>query len=319
MITIGIDEVGRGSIAGPLLIGAVALDSSTKCPADVRDSKQLSKLKRRQMAKWVKENALSYGLGWVSAPEIDKLGMTESLKLAARRAYNQLSDEVKENAEQIAIDGDIMMLDDPRAITLIKGDDKVKAISAASIIAKVTRDYYMATKVAPKYPQYGFERHVGYGTKAHTAAVWKYGAIPGVHRYTFQPVKRMMEGKPPKVDKVSRTPGRRAEAITAVYLECAGFHIIARNWKTRECEIDIVASKDKTLYFVEVKYREDDRHGDGVAAITPKKLAQMKFSAQVYLHRHGLDKPGRMPDVKLLAVSLHSDPPTIDAIVDITD
>lgn len=319
MITIGIDEVGRGCLAGPLLVGAVALDASTKCPDDIRDSKKLSKKKRRLMATWIKENAISYGLGWVTAPEIDDLGMTKSLKLAARRAYNQLSDEAKAGAEQIAIDGNIMMLDDERAFTLIKGDDKVKAISAASIIAKVTRDYYMSVKVAPKYPNYGFEKHVGYGTKEHIAAIEKYGPIPGLHRYTFQPIKRMMNGDELKADKVSNTAGRRAEAVAAEYLDSNGYEVIARNWKTRECEIDIVARKDGAFYFAEVKYREDNRHGDGVSAITPKKLAQMIFSAKVYLHRYDLDKTGRTPVVKLLAVSLHGEPPAVDAVIDITD
>lgn len=319
MITIGIDEVGRGSIAGPLLIGAVALDTDIKCPDDIRDSKKLSKKKRRLMAAWVKQNSLSYGLGWVTAPEIDTLGMTKSLKLAARRAYNQLSDEAKTRAEQIAIDGNIMMLDDPRSFTIIKGDNKVKAISAASIIAKVTRDYYMVHEVAPKYPAYGFDRHVGYGTDMHRSAIKKYGPIPGLHRYTFQPIKSMISGSPSKVDRVSGTPGRRAEAVAAEYLENESYKVIARNWKTRECEIDIVASRDDVLCFVEVKYREDNRHGDGVSAITSKKLAQMKFSAKVYLHRYGLDKSGHTPNIKLLAVSLHGDPPTVDAVIDITD
>lgn len=319
LITVGIDEVGRGSIAGPLLIGAVALDTSLSCPDDIRDSKKLTKKKRELMAAWIKENATSYGLGWVTAPEIDELGMTQSLKLAARRAYNQLSDEVKLKANQIAIDGNIMMLDDPRVITVIKGDDKVKAISAASIIAKVTRDYYMSTKIALKYPEYGFDKHVGYGTKAHIDAIKRYGPVPGLHRYTFQPIKRMISSEAPKVDKVSATAGRRAEAVAAEYLVNSGYKIIARNWKTRECEIDIVASKDGALYFVEVKYRGDDRHGDGVSAVTPKKLEQMKFSAKVYLHRYGLDKSDRMPDVKLLAVSLHGEPPVVDAVINITD
>lgn len=318
-ITIGIDEVGRGSIAGPLLVGAVALDADIKCPADIRDSKKLSKKKRQLMATWVKENALSYGLGWVTAPEIDSLGMTKSLKLAARRAYNQLSDEAKTKATQIAIDGNIMMLDDSRAFSLIKGDDKVRAISAASIIAKVTRDYYMTEKIALEYPKYGFENHVGYGTKAHIEAIEKYGPVAGLHRFTFQPVKRMVSGSSPKIDKVSGTAGRRAETVAAEYLEDRGYHIIVRNWKTRECEIDIVASKGEALCFVEVKYREDNKHGDGVAAITSKKLAQMKFSARVYLHHYGLDKTGKTPDIKLLAMSLHGDTPVVDAVIDIAD
>lgn len=318
-ITIGIDEVGRGPLAGPLCIGAVALemDGSIEYPADIRDSKQISRRKRQEMASWIKENAMSWGLGWCTVDEIDNYGMSYCLKLAARRAYHQLSEEARRSASQIAIDGNMMMLEDPRAFTVIKGDDKIKAISAASIIAKVARDYYMMKKVAVEHPGYGFEHHVGYGTARHRAELEARGPIIGVHRLSCAPVARALGLNPKKTKKhkVEQTIGRKAEGVVANYLFEHGYDVIDRNWKTAECEIDLIAQKGNELYFTEVKYREDDLHGDGLAAITPRKLEQMTFAAKMYLHWHGLDQTGSSITPKLAVAALSGTPPTVDTIM----
>lgn len=312
-ITIGIDEVGRGPWAGPLVVGVVALDMSQNYQG-LTDSKQLTPRRRQQESTYIKQRALGIGLGWVDPAQLDKLGMTASLKLAAQRAYAQLPDVVTHAASQIVIDGNIKMLDDPRVLVLVKADAKVQAVSAASIVAKVARDSYMQ-QLARLYPGYGFERHVGYGTAAHRQALLDHGVLPGIHRASFAPIKRLLGEQMETVDKVSATDGRQAEAVAAAYLADHGYEIIERNWKTSQCEIDIIARRQSHIYFVEVKYRQNDQHGNGLDAITPRKLDQMKFAARVYLHLHQPQTRGLSP--QLMAVAMNNRPIEVDEIIQI--
>lgn len=313
LITIGIDEVGRGPLAGPLCVAAVALDMNQSYEG-LADSKKLTPRKRERESVYIKQQALGIGIGWVDARDLDQLGMVAALKLAARRAYDQLPLDIQSRAQQIIIDGDIAMLNDPRVITVIKGDDKVQAVSAASIVAKVARDSYMK-RLGRLFPGYGLEKHMGYGTAAHMAALRELGPVAGVHRASFRPVGELM-GRSPKPKfhySVDETDGRLAEAAAADYLAGRGYEIIERNWKTKVCEIDIIATKDDRIYFAEVKYRENDQHGDGMAAITPKKLAQMKLGAEMYLHYYPKMAASYQP--QLMAISLHDRPPMVDAAV----
>ena len=314
-ITIGIDEVGRGPWAGPLLVSAVALDMNQSYEG-LADSKKLTKHRREAIAPYVQRVALGIGLGWVNVPELDQLGMTRTLRLGARRAYNQLPRDVADEADRIVIDGNIKMLDDPRATVMVKADAKVQAVSAASIVAKVARDSYMA-QLSKLFPNYGFERHAGYGTKLHSETLNKYGIINGVHRQSFAPIKRLMGimDAPTSDRKVEQTAGHIAEAAAADYLAESGYEIVVRNWRTSLCEIDIVARRNDDLYFVEVKYRETDQHGDGLAAITPHKLAQMKFAARTYLH--DMTRTAEQCNPHLMAVSLSGNPPKVVDIVEI--
>lgn len=314
-ITVGVDEVGRGPWAGPLLVSAVALDmSQTYCGLD--DSKKLTKKRRSAMAIYIKQRALGVGLGWVDVNELDQLGMTKSLKLGARRAFSQLPIGVQTDAAQIVIDGNILMLDDSRAIAMIKADAKVQAVSAASIVAKVSRDSYMA-QLDRVFPGYGFAKHAGYGTKQHLEALGQLGVIRGVHRSSFAPIKQLLgdDTDNQSVRPVEQTAGRIAEGVAAEYLASCGFTIVERNWKTKLCEIDIVAVKDKTIYFVEVKYRSNNACGDGVEAITARKQKQMRFAAEIYMHDHPETNRGYSP--ALLAVSLSGRSPAVDQLIDV--
>lgn len=317
MLTIGIDEVGRGPWAGPLVVSAVALDMSRQYDG-LNDSKKLTKRRRDIESVYIKQVAAGIGIGWVDAPELDRLGMTASLKLAARRAYWQLPNDIKSSADQIVIDGNIKMIDDPRVLVMVKADAKVQAVEAASIVAKVARDSYME-QIARIFPDYGFESHVGYGTKKHMEALAKCGAINGVHRASFTPIRNLLgeavsDDKP---DRVSATTGRISERVAADYLSKHGYEVVDQNWKTKFCEIDIIVRKDDRLYFVEVKYRDNDIHGDGLAAITPAKLKQMKFAAELYISK--LDKSTRAKyNYQLMAVSLHGESPVVDNVVKIT-
>lgn len=293
---IGIDEVGRGAWAGPLLVGAVALDGSVV--EGLTDSKKLTKKRREVLAHELKRSGARVGLGWVSARDIDRIGMSEALKLAARRALQRIDGN---DIEQIIIDGTIRLIDDPRVTTLKQADLIIPAVSAASIMAKVARDAYMA-QMDVALPGYGFTGHVGYGTAAHQQALKDVGPSP-IHRMSFAPLKDL-----PVVDDVKTKPisaGQVAETFAAEYLESEGFVVVERNWKTKWCEIDIIATKDDVLHFVEVKYRRNDRSGDGLEAITPKKQQQMHFAAQLWLHTHQ-QFPHR--NVQLAAMSLSGQP-----------
>lgn len=269
---VGIDEVGRGAWAGPLCVGAVALGEVTI--EGLTDSKKLTAKKREKLDREIRQVAAGVGLGWVSAKLIDQIGLSEALKLASRRAVAQITCEY----DQIIIDGTIRLIDDPRAVTMKKADLLVASVSAASVVAKVARDEYMKI-LSQKFPGYGFEGHVGYGTAAHTKAIADLGPTP-VHRMSFSPLKEI-EIVPPKVH--IETAGEHAESEAAQYLRRQKFTIIDRNWKTKWCEIDIIAERKGVIYFIEVKYRKNDKGGSGLAAITPKKLKQMKFAAELWL------------------------------------
>lgn len=312
-ITIGIDEVGRGPWAGPLLVSAVALDMNRSYDG-LADSKKLTKKRRQSESVYIKQCALGIGLGWVNANELDRLGMTKALKLGARRAYEQIDQSIRAIARRIVIDGNINMLDDDRATVLVKADAKVQAVSAASIVAKVARDNYML-RLGQLYPGYGFERHSGYGTKAHLEALYKYGAIPGIHRLSFAPIKKLL-GVDDSHDMSNVSPtaiGRVAESVATDYLLAHGYRIVSRNWRTKLCEIDIVASKGRELLFVEVKYRKQADHGDGLAAMTDIKRRQVRFAAQIFLHDN--PKFAKSMSPRIMVVSLHGDPPVVDGVI----
>ena len=282
---VGIDEVGRGPWAGPLVVGAVVLGEAHI--EGLTDSKKLSKAKREALARRIVDEAAGYGLGWVDAEELDRIGLSESLATATRRALEQITVPYHE----IIIDGTVNFLSGtgkgPYVTVLKKADLLIGAVSAASIIAKVARDDYMAA-LAERYGGYGFERHVGYGTAAHRKAVESLGVTPE-HRRSFAPIAALtgVSGTPHRtIDGTNKQMGNDAETATCEWLSDGGFDVVERNWKTRFCEIDIVAKKDDRFYFIEVKHRKGTGQGGGLAAITPRKLRQMRFAASLYLTRH---------------------------------
>lgn len=288
---LGIDEVGRGAWAGPLVVAAVGLGGHEI--VGLTDSKLLTKKTREKLSLEIKQTAPLVGIGWVSARDLDHIGLSAALKLAARRAVAHID---LSGVDQIIIDGTMRLLDDPRATLMKKADLLVPSCSAASVIAKVARDHYMGL-CDVVFPGYGFVGHVGYGAAAHRAAIERLGVTP-LHRQSFAPIARLYDETkdqhmqnndqiigdvPTNTSKI----GRFAEEAAAHYLERRGYTIIERNWKTKWCDIDIVAMQRGIVYFVEVKYRRSARQGGGIAAITPKKLNQMRFAAKLWLHSHG--------------------------------
>jgi ribonuclease HII len=178
----GVDEVGRGCLAGAVVAGAVILDLSKPLPEFLNDSKKLSAKKRELIAEEIKKNALAFAVGQIEADEIDRINILEATKKAMILAVKNLSLK----ADFLLIDAlQLKDLDIPQK-GIIKGDAISASIAAASIIAKVYRDNLMKD-FSKTYPEYGFEKHAGYGTKAHFEAIKTHGACP-LHRKSFRGV-----------------------------------------------------------------------------------------------------------------------------------
>ena len=298
---LGIDEVGRGPYAGPLVIGACILgdwqnSENTEWIEKLTDSKKLSTKRRKELYVLIKEKALATATGWVSSAEIDEIGLSEALRLATRRAVEQIQ-KAKVPFSEIIIDGTMNFLVGTKlekyVSTLKKGDFLVKEISAASILAKVERDKYMA-ELDAIYPEYGFGKHVGYGTAAHQKAMEEFGLTPE-HRRSFRPVREIAENKITTeqlgdqggqmiTNKItSKQLGDRGEQVVVDYLETSGHEIVARNYKTKLFEVDIISKKDKALYFTEVKYRGGSDFGAGLDFIDQKKQQKMRLAVEGFM------------------------------------
>lgn len=285
---LGIDEVGRGPWAGPLVVGAVILpEEKPDWANELTDSKKLSKKKRESLSEIILAEAPATALGWVSSRELDNFGMTESLKLATRRAVKEIQNQNIPFSE-IIIDGTINFLGGTRlenhVSVLKKADFLIKEVSAASIIAKVARDRYMEN-LTEIYPDYGFEKHVGYGTALHRTALEKFGVTPE-HRVSFKPIREILGISEEELEEeriTTKKIGDKAENIVANYLEKNGHEIITRNFKTPFYEIDIISTKGDYIYFTEVKYRKNDFAGGGLNAIDERKQKQMEFAAESFL------------------------------------
>ncbi len=174
----GVDEAGRGPLAGPVCAAAVILPKNLEL-AGLNDSKKLTDKKRRELFPLIKEQAIAYGIGLASEQEIDEINILQATYLAMERAMDQLT----ARPELALIDGNRAKDFGVPVKTVVKGDSLSASIAAASILAKVTRDDIML-EMAQTYPQYGFDIHKGYGTKAHYAALTEYGPCP-IHRMTF--------------------------------------------------------------------------------------------------------------------------------------
>ncbi|MBR2753843.1 ribonuclease HII [Candidatus Saccharibacteria bacterium] len=303
MPILGIDEVGRGPLAGPLVVGAVILpEDKREWFFKLKDSKKLT-AKAREELNAIILNEAATGLGWVPATELDQLGISKALQIATRRAVKAVQ-SLHVPFSQIIIDGKVNFLQStplaPFVSTCIKADAKIHEVSAASIIAKVARDHYMIN-LATKYPNYKFDQHVGYGTKTHLAAIYEYGLTPE-HRKSFEPCKSLSGFLKPESESKKNTTniGHQAEQVVTNYLKDQGHTIIENNHKTYFYEIDIISTKDNYIYFTEVKYRKSLIHGDGLNAITRSKLQKMHFAAESYLKYQNIRFKSYQP---LLAVA----------------
>ena len=181
----GVDEAGRGPLAGPVVAAAVILDDQRPI-AGLADSKKLSQARREALFDEIRAHALCFSIAEASVEEIDRLNILQATLLAMRRAVQGL----RLKPVMVLVDGNRLPVLDVPAEAIVKGDARVQAISAASILAKVHRDRWCA-QLHERYPQYGFAGHKGYGTAAHMAALRAHGACPE-HRRTFAPVAQLL-------------------------------------------------------------------------------------------------------------------------------
>jgi len=181
----GVDEAGRGPLAGPVVAAAVILDDLRPI-AGLNDSKKLSAARREKLFDEIRAKALCCSIAQASVEEIDEINILQATLLAMRRAVEGL----RLKPAKVLVDGNRLPVLDVLAEAIVKGDATVPAISAASILAKVTRDRWCA-ELDARYPQYGFATHKGYGTAEHLAALQTLGACPE-HRKTFAPVTRVL-------------------------------------------------------------------------------------------------------------------------------
>jgi ribonuclease HII len=186
----GVDEAGRGPLVGAVVAGAVVLDPNNPIEG-LKDSKKLTAARREYFYEQIIEKAKAWGVGEASPAEIDEINILQATMLAMRRAIEDLTSRLGAWPDKALIDGNRCPELPIAAEAIVKGDAKEPAISAASILAKVTRDRQMQI-LHERLPQYGFAQHMGYPTEAHFAALREYGACEE-HRKSFSPVRRVLE------------------------------------------------------------------------------------------------------------------------------
>jgi len=187
----GVDEAGRGPLVGAVVAGAVVLDPTHPIEG-LKDSKKLTPVRREYLYGQIMQKAKAWGIGEASPLEIDQMNILQATMLAMRRAIEDLSTRLGKWPDKALIDGNRCPELPISAEAIVKGDAKEPAISAASILAKVTRDRQMQI-LHERHPQYGFAQHMGYPTEAHFAALKQYGAC-AEHRRSFSPVRKVLEG-----------------------------------------------------------------------------------------------------------------------------
>ena len=188
----GVDEAGRGPLVGAVVAGAVVLDPSNPIEG-LKDSKKLTAVRREYLYEQIMEKAKAWGVGEASPAEIDEVNILQATMLAMRRAIEDLTTRLGTWPDKAFIDGNRCPELPIAAEAIVKGDAKEPAISAASIVAKVTRDRQMQI-LHERHPEYGFAQHMGYPTEAHFAALKQYGACDQ-HRRSFSPVRKVLENQ----------------------------------------------------------------------------------------------------------------------------
>ncbi len=290
----GIDEVGRGALAGPVVAASVILPQQLPEAVSTRinDSKKLTPTQRVEAFEAVSEFAISIGIGICSPQNVDASGIVHATESA-------MVDAVKSSdvaPDFLLIDGASNIAGDTPSSSVIKGDTISLSIAAASIVAKVTRDRIMSRKYGPRYPEYGFAAHKGYGTKKHLVALRTYGPSP-IHRRSFKPVSQVVSdrawnalGKDSsshhgKVGNLRLKDGigKRGEDVAARHMNAVGYNILRRNYRTRQGEVDIIADDGGVLVFAEVKTRNSTAMGTPAEGFTKRKFRRIISAAMTYI------------------------------------
>jgi len=288
-IIAGVDEAGRGPLAGPVVAAAVVLNDKIE---GLNDSKKLSAKKRNELFSKIYENAKSVGVGIVDVKEIDRINILAATHKAMQIALGRISLK----PDLALIDGYELPNQIIRNEGVVKGDTKVQEIMAASIIAKVTRDNIMQ-KYDIVFPEYGFAKHKGYGTKQHMEALAQYKASP-IHRKSFKPVKQNL----PTITWLSENKrvGVVGEQLAAYELIKSGHKILHMNEILAPFgEIDIISKIDDLLVFHEVKTIAKEQIGAPELKIDVQKLKKLERAINLYLEKNQIES-----DIRLDAIAI---------------
>lgn len=272
----GVDEAGRGPLAGDVYAAAVILPQGFKIEG-INDSKKLSEKKREELYDIIKEKAISYNVGIATVSEIEELNILNSTFLAMNRAVDGLS--IKPLL--VLVDGNQNPHLKIHSRCVVKGDATSACIAAASILAKVERDRYMK-KLDEKYPQYQFDKHKGYGTVLHYKMLDEFG-ISDVHRESF--LKKYSSGE----KTLAKRMGDLGEETAAEYLKVQGYKILFLNYHSLYGEVDIIAQRGEILAFIEVKTREEGSLLSGREAVSLSKQKKLIKTASCYMRDNKTD------------------------------
>tara|TARA_B110000438_G_C15806134_1_gene647427 strand:- start:196 stop:1176 length:981 start_codon:yes stop_codon:yes gene_type:complete len=278
----GIDEAGRGPLAGPVVASAVILPHDVNLP-EVTDSKKLSEKKRERLFHNIMDIAVAVGVGIVHEHEIDKINILQATYKAMQISVRKLS----VNPEILLVDGRPADIKHFEQESIIKGDSKSLSIAAASIIAKVTRDRMMIN-YDRVFPQYGFSGHKGYGSQQHIESIKTYFATP-IHRQSFNPILHYLPTL--KYYKDNRLLGQLGVQLGACKLIKDGYGIAEMNYNVSKIgEVDIISKDDDVLVFTKVK-TQTKGHGwnDSHAQIDEHESQRIINTAQFYLDENALE------------------------------
>ncbi len=286
----GVDEAGRGPLAGDVYAAAVILPLGEEI-SGINDSKKLTEKKREVLFDEITARAVSFCIASASAEEIDRLNILQATFLAMRRAVEGLD----RRPALALVDGNRNPQLSVPSRCLVKGDATSASIAAASILAKVARDRSMR-ELAEAYPQYAFEKHKGYGTKEHYARLDEYGPSP-VHRRSFLKKYLAERGETPALRS-----GLAGEEAAARFLAERGYLLLDRNYRCLGGEIDLVAQKDGVTAFCEVKARraDDPQLSRPAEAVTPAKQRRLIRAAVQYMQEHPSEAQPRFDVIEVM-------------------
>ena len=267
----GVDEAGRGPLAGPVYAAAVILPFQAQI-SGLNDSKKLTEKTRDRLFDEIVNVAIDYGVGTADHNEIDEINILQATFLAMNRAI----DALKIKPDIALIDGNREPGAKCRSMCIVGGDRKSASIAAASILAKVSRDRYMV-EMAVKYPEYDFGKHKGYGTKLHYERLHEFGPSE-IHRLSF--LKKLYK-KPEPTE--AKKLGNLGETLASEFLAKKGYKIIDKNFHSPFGEVDIIAQDDDNVIFLEVKLRKNAGFAQAREFVDKDKQGKITATANIWL------------------------------------
>ncbi len=282
----GIDEVGRGCLAGPVVVGGVVFSMETRQEkqsrsllAEITDSKLIRSEKRRELSSWIKEHAIAWSVMECDVLEIEKLNILRATLKAAKAVAEDLISKLEGKLGMVLFDGNQMIPGlSIRQVTVVDGDLHSKSIAAASVLAKVHRDQRM-TEYSEQYPHYEFHQNKGYGTQKHIEGLKKHGPC-ALHRVAFLQKLAYLEF------------GKECEEKVCRFLQIEGFEIAEKNWRGIDVELDVVAEKDGELHFFEVRSRRSNFQME--LSFPQAKQVKFRKAVKTYLMQKKIRRPFRL-------------------------